>query len=121
MPERLRCDDSGLRRDQRVVARQEQVTLLGLPHRFSSSLAEFLHAREREVVEPTLVVGQEEPDHRRFGDERLVVARPGQGILRRLIVHLDDRVEHHVARGRRARRVACRSSSLSSALIGRSS
>ena len=54
------------------------------------------------VVEPPLVVGQEEQDERRPGDERLVVARPGKGVLRRLIVHLDDRVEHHVARGRRA-------------------
>ena len=74
----------------------------GLPQRIASPLAELLDARKHVVVEPPLVVGQEEQDERRPGDERLVVAGPGKGILRRLIIHLDDRVQHHVARGRRA-------------------
>ena len=47
MPNDSAANDSGLRRDQRVVARQEQVALLGLPQRLASALAELLHTGER--------------------------------------------------------------------------
>ena len=57
-----------------------------------------------EQVHPLLEVGDEQQHPRRPGDERLVVAGHRQPVLERLVLDLDDRVEHQVARRRRAHR-----------------
>ena len=59
-----------------------------------------LDAGDVEQVHPLLQVGDEHQHPGRPGDERLVVAGDGEPVLERLIVDLDDRVEHHVARRR---------------------
>ncbi len=97
--ERLGRDDGVLRGDEGVAAGEQQVAdARGDPVRHAVHLVD---PGDREQVHPLLVVGDEEEDPGRAGDERLVVAGDGEPVLEHLVVDLDDGVQHHVAgRGR---------------------
>jgi hypothetical protein len=49
-----------------------------------------IHAAGDKVIEPALVIGQEEPDQRCPGNERLVVAAIDQFILDALVGNLNN-------------------------------
>jgi hypothetical protein len=102
--QRFRRDDRVLRGDEGVRARQQQVAGAGraaVPH-----ARQPIDARDGEQVDPLLVVGDEDKHPGRPGDERLVVAGHSQPVLKRLVLDLDDRVQHQVAGRRRPHRRA---------------
>jgi hypothetical protein len=56
-------------------------------------LTKLLHARGEEIIVPALVIRQEEPDQRCFGDERLVVAGDGQFVFDGLVADFEYRIQ----------------------------
>ena len=96
--EALRGRTGGVRGDHRVVCREDQVAQLRGRH-----VARFA-AGELEFPVPAVVIRAENQHHFGRGDERLVVAGDGQLVLDRLVGDVEYRIQHHVARGRRAHR-----------------
>jgi len=97
----LRRDDRRLGGYQGVAAGQHEVALGGIAHGQSGTAGEISGTANLEVVEPSLVIGQEKQYPRGTGYERLVVAGYSQSVLRGLVIYFDDGIEHQVAGCRR--------------------
>ncbi len=103
-PQRLRCHHRGLRGDQRIAARQEQIPLTRVAAFLTQPGAQPIHPARGIVILPALVIRQEQQHQRGFGNERLIIAGHRQPGLERRILHLNDCVQHLVASGWRAQR-----------------
>ena len=98
-PQRFRGDHGGLSGDQGIATGQKQISFSRQAKLFSLRLTIRPHTRCDEDVEPALIICEKEQNQWRFGDERLIVAGYRELVLDRLILNLDDGIEHHVPGG----------------------
>jgi hypothetical protein len=97
----LRRDYRGLGGYQGVTAGQHEVALGGTAHGQSDTAGEVFGTTKLEVVQPSLVIGQEEQYPGGAGYERLAVAAYSQSVLGGLFIYFDDGIQHQVAGCRR--------------------